>query len=190
MPANQIIVIRHAQKPTHAPKHIGILEDGTADPESLTVHGWQHAGALAAVLGARASGAEDPRTPRPDVIFAAGVGKKKVRIAGKEVEVGSHSKRPLQTIAPLARALGLEPVTDHTKGEEAALVADARGRDGTVLICWQHENIAAIGNLIVGNDTTVPQIWPDDRYDLIYVFDRDGDGWSFRQFTHGQLVIS
>ena len=50
MPADQIIVVRHAQKPTRKPKHKGIREDGTADPESLTVRGWQHAGALAAVF--------------------------------------------------------------------------------------------------------------------------------------------
>ena len=68
--------------------------------------------------------------------------------------------------------------------------ADAIGRPGTILICWQHENIAAIGNLIVGNNTTVPQNWPEDRYDLIYVFDRAGDAWSFRQFSHGRLAKS
>ena len=84
----------------------------------------------------------------------------------RQVEVGSHSRRPLQTVTPLAEALKLAPVTTHTKGEEQALVADALGRAGTVLICWQHQNIAAIGNLIVGNDTTVPQSWPEDRYDL------------------------
>ena len=33
MPADQIIIIRHAQKPTHKPKRIGIREGGTADPE-------------------------------------------------------------------------------------------------------------------------------------------------------------
>ena len=190
MPADQIIVIRHAQKPTHKPKHIGIREDGTADPESLTVRGWQHAGALAAVFAGPGSGAADALVARPDVIFAAGAGKKKARIGGKEVEVGSHSRRPLQTVTPLAEALKLAPVTTHTKGEEQALVADALGRPGTVLICWQHQNIAAIGNLIVGNNTTVPQSWPEDRYDLIYVFDRAGDAWSFRQFFHGRLVTS
>ena len=51
--------------------------------------------------------------------------------------VGSHSRRPLQTVTPLAEALKLAPVTTHTKGEEQALVADALGRPGTVLICWQ-----------------------------------------------------
>ena len=71
-------------------------------------------------------------------------------------------------------------MTTHTKGEEQALVEDALGRSGTVLICWQHQNIAAIGNLIVGNNTTVPQSWPEDRYDLCLVFDRAGDAWSFR----------
>ena len=86
MPADQIIVIRHAQKPTHNPKHIGIREDGTADPESLTVRGWQHAGALAAVFAGRGSGAADALVARPDVIFAAGAGKKRARIGGKEVE--------------------------------------------------------------------------------------------------------
>ena len=106
------------------------------------------------------------------------------------MEVGSHSRRPLQTVTPLAEALKLAPVTTHTKGEEQALVDDALGRPGTILICWQHENIAAIGNLIVGNNTTVPQSWPEDRYDLIYVFDRAGDAWNFRQFFHERLVTS
>jgi hypothetical protein len=190
MPADQIIVIRHAQKPTHKPKRIGIREDGTADPESLTVRGWQHAGALAAVLAGSGPGLEGALVARPNVIFAAGIGKKKVRIDDKDVEVGSHSRRPLQTVTPLAEALNLVPVTTHTKGEERALVEDALARPGTVLICWQHQNIAAIGNLIVGDKTTVPQSWPEDRYDLIYVFDRAGDAWSFRQFFHGRLVTS
>jgi hypothetical protein len=124
------------------------------------------------------------------VIFAAGASKKKVRIGDREVAVGSHSRRPLQTVSLLAAALGLSPVTAHTKGEEQALVEDALGRSGVVLICWQHQNIAAIGNLIVGNTTTVPQSWPGDRYDLIYAFDRRGDAWRFRQFFHERLVTS
>lgn len=190
MPADQIIVIRHAQKPTEKPKHIGIQEDGTGDPESLTVRGWQHAGALAAVFAGPGSGVADALVPRPDVIFAAGVGKKKAHIGGKEVQVGSHSKRPLQTVGPLASALGLTPVTTYTKGEEKALVADALQRPGTVLVCWQHLDIPAIGNMIVGDKHTVPQKWPEDRYDLIWVFERAGDAWSFRQLSHGRLVTS
>lgn len=190
MPPDRIIVIRHARKPTHKPKQTGIRQDGTSDPESLTVRGWQHAGALAAIFAGPEPGGADGFTARPDIIFAAGAEKKKVRIGGKEVKVGSHSRRPIQTVTPLAAALKLAPVTTHTKGEERALVDDVLSRSGTVLVCWQHQNIAAIGNLIVGNDTTVPQSWPENRYDLLYLFDRTDHGWSFRQFFHDRLVIS
>ena len=37
MSAKQVIVIRHAQKPTSHPKHLGVREDGTRILESLTV---------------------------------------------------------------------------------------------------------------------------------------------------------
>jgi hypothetical protein len=188
MPADQIVVIRHAQKPTRKPRRRGIREDGAPDPKSLSVRGWQHAGALAAVFAGQGAGADDPLVPRPDVIFAAATGKKTATIGGRVVKVGSHSRRPIQTVTPLAAALDLVPVTAHTKGEEHSLVADAMGRPGVVLICWQHQDIPAIGNLIVGDDTTVPQSWPEDRYDLIWVFDRTQVVWSFRQVFHGRLT--
>jgi hypothetical protein len=190
MPPDQIIIIRHAQKPTKKPKHDGIREDGTHDPESLIVRGWQHAGALASIFAMPGNQPPDARFARPSVIFAAGVGKKEQTIAGKKVKVGSHSRRPLETITPMAERLGVKPVTTFTKGEETLLVKDVLVRAGTILICWQHEDIATIGNLIVGNDTTVPQTWPENRYDLIWVFDRAGDHWKFRQFFHERLMPS
>ena len=190
MSAKQVIVIRHAQKPTSHPKHLGVREDGTRDFESLTVRGWLHAGALAAVFGGPEPHPVEAHLDRPDFIFVAGTGKKQVIIDGKSVTVGSHSRRPLETVTPMAERLGLEPLTIFTKGEEQALVRDALSRDGVVLICWQHEDIPTIGNLILGNDTTVPQSWPEDRYDLIWVFDRSGASWTFRQFFHARLFPS
>ena len=188
MPADQVVVIRHAEKPTSKPKHRGVREDGTNDAESLTVRGWQHAGALAAVFAGPGAHPVEAHLERPDFIFASGIGKKRIRIGGRTVSVGSHSRRPLQTVTPMAARLGLTPVTSYLKGEEPALVKDVLGRLGTVLICWQHEDIPTIGNLIVGNDKTVPQNWPENRYDLIWVFDRAGDAWSFRQFFHARLT--
>ena len=186
----QVIVIRHAQKPTSHPKHLGVREDGTSDPESLTVRGWLHAGAIAAVFGGPGSHPVEAHLERPEFIFAAGAGKKRVVINGRSLTVGSHSRRPLETVTPMAERLGLMPLTIFTKGEEKALVADVISRGGVVLICWQHQDIPTIGNLILGNDTTVPQSWPEDRYDLIWVFDRNRDAWSFRQFHHARLFSS
>ncbi len=71
-------------------------------------------------------------------------------IDGRAVKLGSRSRRPLQTVPPMATAVGLMPVTERTKGAEAALVANVLGRTGAVLICWQHRNIPTIGNLILG----------------------------------------
>ena len=73
MPADQVIVIRHAEKPTARPKRHGVREDGTSDKESLTVRGWQHAGSLAAVFAAAGTPAAEPGLGRPAHSFAAGV---------------------------------------------------------------------------------------------------------------------
>jgi hypothetical protein len=188
MQADQVIVIRHAEKPTARPRRGGVREDGTNDKESLTVRGWQHAGSLAAIFAGEGAHPPEARLGRPAHIFAAGIGKKRVKVDDRAITVGSHSRRPLETVTPMAARLGLTPVTNHTKGEEAALVADAVSRRGTVLICWQHEDIPKIGALIMGDAAAVPQRWPKDRYDLIWVFDRTGRRWRFRQFFHTRLA--
>ena len=46
MAPSQIIIIRHAQKPTGKPHRRGVREDGINDRESLTVRG----GSLAAIF--------------------------------------------------------------------------------------------------------------------------------------------
>ena len=189
MPADQVIVIRHAEKPTTHPKRHGVAEDGTPDKESLTVRGWRHAGSLAAVFSGEGAHPDGARLGRPAHIFASAIGKKRVKGAGgRTVTIGSHSRRPQQTVSEMAARLGLTPVTDHARGEEAALAADALGRDGTVLICWQHEDIPAIGRAIAGEHAGVPDAWPGDRYDLVWIFDRKGTRWTFRTLAHPRLL--
>jgi len=48
--ATKIMVIRHAEKPTSHPPPYGITLEGVREKESMTVRGWQRAGALAATL--------------------------------------------------------------------------------------------------------------------------------------------
>ncbi len=45
-----------------------------------------------------------------------------------------------------------------------------------------------IANAILGNKTTAPQYWPLDRFDLVWVFDRRGDTWTFTQVP--QLLLA
>lgn len=172
MPADQVIIIRHAQKPTQKPKQMGGTPRRDRRPQI------PDRSELAACRGACRSpgwsrlewGGCVHRASRCD--FRGRRWEKKVRIYDSETEVGSHSRRPLQTVTLLAETLKLALVTTHTKGEEQALVDDALGGPGVVLIFWRNQNIATIGDLIVGDDTTLPQNGPEDRYDLIYVFDR------------------
>ncbi len=68
------------------------------------------------------------------------------------------------------------------KDHEPALVKAARDVGGVVLIAWQHEAIPAIARLIRGGGDGMPEIWPSERFDLVWVFDRlQGDQWSFTQ---------
>jgi hypothetical protein len=177
MPANKIMVIRHAEKPDG--NVMGVDAEGTQNPEELVVRGWQRSGALVRLFAPRDGKFVDPQLAQPKTIFAS--------------EVGKHSKslRPQHTVLELADELNLKLDLDFKKGDEAALVQAALAAAGPVLIAWEHEDITpTIVNAIVGNDTTCPQKWPGDRFDMVWVFDRkpSGSGWDFSQVP--QLLLS
>jgi broad specificity phosphatase PhoE len=175
MPTSKIMVIRHAEKPNGAS---GVMPDGTGNSEALIPTGWQRAGALVGLFVPPGGHFADPHLATPQAVYASGI--------------GHHSKslRPQQTVAPLAAKLGLSVDTGHAKGDEAALVQAATAIGGTVLIAWEHEAIPAIAQLVLGGNQGVPQHWPDDRFDLVWVFDRpDGQGtWSFTQVPQRLLA--
>jgi broad specificity phosphatase PhoE len=50
MPTRKIMVIRHAEKALPGGVISGVNEAGGPDPNSLSVRGWQRAGALAKLL--------------------------------------------------------------------------------------------------------------------------------------------
>lgn len=165
--AAKIMIIRHAEKPQGNGEPAGVSENGVEDPKSLTVRGWQRAGALACLF-ARQPEALDPGLAIPHTIVAS------------EHSPDQGSQRPLQTILPLARRLQIEPRTfKKDKLEQAAAAAQASA--GIVLISWQHEDIHAIAQLLpCTNSTTIPQTWPGDRFDVVWVFDLDPTSGSYR----------
>jgi hypothetical protein len=169
--AKKIMVIRHAEKHDDIGVIAGVTVEGRPDPEDLTVRGWQRAGALIALFLPPEGVFVDRNLANPDAIFASGIGPH------------SKSQRPQNTVAPLAAKLGLQLNTNHLKGEEVKLAADVLGRNGVVLIAWEHEAIPLIGNSILGNNTSCPQSWPENRFDLVWVFDQNGGsgGWNFNQ---------
>jgi hypothetical protein len=177
VPANKIMVIRHAEKPSDDNSVKGVSVDGAPDPEQLAVRGWQRSGALVRFFAPLNGTFVDQRLATPRVIFASSVGKH------------SKSLRPQHTVLELTAVLKLVLMLSHPKGDEAALVTDAVAANGPVLIAWEHEAIPDIANRILGNGRTCPQKWPGSRFDLVWVFDRQiGSGWSFAQVP--QMLLS
>jgi broad specificity phosphatase PhoE len=169
MSLKRIMIIRHAEKPgVTNDDGGGVSPDGLPDEESLTVRGWQRAGALVRFFGSQVE-------MKPDVVFASGLGP------------GSKSMRPMETVSPLVAALKVDLITRHLKDDLRPAVDDVLSRDGVVLICWEHKRIPDWVGQLPGTPR-VPQSWPDDRFDVVWILDRTDKGWSFTQLP--QLLLS
>ena len=172
-----IFIIRHAEKPDDS--NGGVDQAGASDDKSLIVRGWQRAGALAVFFGSSQG------LPAPDRIYGSDPTKEKV----DHEKLGSDSKRPLETITPLAAKLGLDPIVKFAKGQEADLAAEIATLKGITLVGWQHEAIPAIANALLGTTKGIPQKWPGDRFDVVWRFERADASkpWAFDQVCQGVL---
>jgi hypothetical protein len=177
MPAS-ISLMRHAEKQLGVGPPRGVLVDGSPDPESLTPRGWQRAGALIGLFVPRADERGAAVLPTPTHLFASEVGQH------------SHSRRPLETLRPLSERLGRPLEEPFVQDELDRLVEVIRACDGDVLVAWEHKRIPLIANQLVGDGSTVPQVWPDDRFDLVWVFELDPAVGGFHLRQAPQLLLA
>lgn len=194
MAATKIMIVRHAERPEGGKGDpTGVTLEGLTDAESLIVQGWQRAGALATLFDPFDNDLRQGLAV-PDVIFASD---DHVHTGSDGKQQGSHSRRPKETVTPLAARLGLTIDTSCWLGNEAALVTAATASTGVVLIAWQHEAIPTIANLLVPPPTPipadwpVPQHWPGKRYDVVWIFDppsQAGGPWIFSQVPQNLLA--
>jgi len=159
--ATKIMVIRHAEKPPSHPPPYGITAEGARDKESLTARGWQRAGALASFFAPTNSAFQNLALAKPEFLYAS----KPVKRKG--------SRRPLETIMPLAEKLAIRINSNFSKFETENMVEDAFLCNGVVLICWQREYISQITDQILVNKAVAPPEWPEGRFDMVWVFDRN-----------------
>jgi hypothetical protein len=170
--ADKIMIIRHAEKPTTDGAPFGVKEDGTPGDDGgqnmLLVRGWTRAGGIAALFGRDPLGS--PALATPKNIFAC------------KAEETDSSHRPHDTVVPLAGKLGIDIVDAYGQDDYAAMIADAQGREGTVLVCWEHTRIQKITALLPRVDGPPDAYhWPGKRFDMVFVFDREGDAYRFSQ---------
>jgi hypothetical protein len=170
-----LMIVRHAEKPLTDGPPGGVDADGHADKHSLTTTGWARAGALVELF-ASTRNPPPPGLARPDAMYAA-------------LHGDGESKRPMQTLIPLAARLGQTINTRFGQGQEASLAAELRTRTGSTLISWEHKAITTIVGRLGPITPTPPTSWPDDRYDVVWVLTADGtSGWNFQQVP--QLLLA
>jgi hypothetical protein len=155
----------------------GVDENGHPDEASLSTRGWQRAGALAFAFCSATT--RDHRSLRPSRIYAA-----------CPTSGGKLSRRSLQTVVPLAAKLGIAVNIRFGQGDESAVAREMASGSGPALFSWQHEGIPALASHITGENLTAtfPSLWPDERFDLVWLFSKSRGAWSFAQFAQKLLA--
>lgn len=170
--ATKIMLLRHAEKPGKDSAPYGVTAAGERSKESLEVRGWQRAGALANLFAPADEHLANGALAKPQFLFAS----KPLRRKG--------SKRPLETITPLADKLAVRINSNFPRNDYKSMIDEVLTCDGVVLICWQREYIPEIASYILGDDKIAPQNWPEDCFDIIWVFDLDRDA---AKYTFAQV---
>lgn len=153
------MLIRHAEKPAKDSAPFGVTADGDRNKESLEVRGWQRAGALANLLAPNNGHFQHAALAKPQFLFAS----KPLRRKG--------SRRPLETLTPLAQKLAVRIDSSFQRSDFENMIEEVFSCKGVVLICWQREYIPEIASYILGNKKIAPPVWPEDCFDMIWVFD-------------------
>ncbi len=167
-----VMIIRHGEKPDGSEP--GVDAGGEQDDSSLTAVGWDRAHRLVGLFDP-AQGPVRPGLARPAAIYAAGV-------TGE-----AEGQRTRETVTPLARALGIPLNTDLGRSDEKELAKDVADQPGPTLICWQHGGIPEIVAAFPHVTPGPPQVWPDDRFDVVWTLTKTPDGWRFAQLP--ELVL-
>lgn len=173
--ATQILVIRHAEKPALFGVPSGVDVNGEPHPHSLIVRGWQRAGAL--------------------VPFFCDLGDAAIHVPTRVFSPPSHGAdgdhgRPYETVIALADRIGVRVETRFSLDEEDALVAAATGTAGVALIAWEHKRIPRIASGLLRDTKAAPKTWPDDRFDVVWVFDYDANTATYRFSQRPQLLLA
>lgn len=153
----QIILLRHAEKP-----------DDPADP-SLSPKGRERAEALVSLLGPK----DAPLTRKAPI----------AALYATRITKNGRSLRTRETLAPLAKKLGINVNTPY-KSEEVEdlardVLANATYEGKTVVICWTHQEIADLAGAFGVNPK--PDKWKDKRFDKFWILDFRGGTVKFRE---------
>ncbi len=144
----QVFIMRHGEKPTAG--------------DNLDAQGYQRATGLPAFF---ASTTQLKQFGPPVAIYA---------MAPSNTD---SSNRPVETVAPLAKALGIQINSSFTKLQIVPLVTQIMNspayNNKSVLICWEHTMIPQIAKDF--GATMAPQAWDGNVFNQIWVLSLAGN---------------
>lgn len=152
LPKRVVMVARHAEKPADKKSHV------------LNAQGFARANALVKPFS----------TPRPDLYVP-----NRVVVS----DGNTPSERPKQTGAPIAAYLHLtmDESIDAEANIDGMFKLLTKATDGTTLAFLEHSAIPGV-TAKFKSTPAAPKDWPDDRFDVVLVFEDYGDGkWKLRQ---------
>lgn len=173
--ATKIMIIRHGEKPSDDGSIRGVDQHGGHDPNELSVRGWQRASGLVRLFAPPNEAFSNHALATPEHIFACAP--------------NDHAKsvRSVHTVQTLADFLNRSVDQTMQKSDQDKLAKAAMSAQGPVLIAWEHDAIPDIVAAISGEDHLCPKKWPDSRFDVVWVLDKNGSEWSFSQVA--QMVL-
>lgn len=176
MAPRTIMFLRHGEKPGDDGPPLGVDPHGNHDPHSLSVRGWTRAGALAALFDHLPS-ERHPGLTRPG------------RVLATKPTHDYKSKRERDTAAPTASRLGLTIDDTFTHKDAQAAAQSILAQDQDVLVVWHHGSMPKLLHCFpLADASQIPQAWPEDRFDLVWVLAREDNGtYAFRS-THQDLL--
>jgi hypothetical protein len=175
-----LLMIRHGEKPVT--DGLGVDEHGNATPDGLTPTGWARAGALV-TLFAPNSTTVNSAFPSPGALVTP--------------KYHKPVHRAYLTLLPLSRRLGVAILAEHAVDADPPKIVSSlvAMKTPVVLLCWEHDHLVKIADAVahtlqVANPGDVPTSWPDDRFDLIWRFDRDEQAQTWAFAAHNQQLLA
>jgi hypothetical protein len=167
MSPQTIMLCRHGEKPEPKTAPHGVNVHGEHDEHCLSVPGWVRAGGLAGVF------ANSPMPNYPGVV-------RPHRTIATRPNHENKSTREVATIGPTARRLELDVEHSLTHGQEKQVAQSILSDDRDALVVWHHGTLPDLAkHFPLHNPEDVPKAWPEDRFDLIWVLQNEGDAYRF-----------
>ena len=100
------------------------------------------------------------------------------------------SERAEDTILPFAQYRCLPVNTDYDPDQVGQVARAIKGCQGNTLTAWEHNRIREIlAHFLTDEEMLrVPDVWPDDRFDMNYCLRWDGSEYRFSQ--EPQMVMA